>query len=1029
MKTPREKPRLSTLLTWLLVGALVAVTIPLGVLTTPAAAQAATALNTGNPFTNGDLINQGGLWRLAVPGLQALMIWDSSDQNYVGSWDPTTPYISGNAPEVAGKNYPHMAYQWAVDGDSWGVSDFHLILNPAFPGQKAWESTMNGIDLGCNPMNQELHCIQHTHETTASDLPMWATINLISMDYDPATGIYTGRFYIMANPSNTNEGTEGSISQAAASKVPFIITWQNSGWLKIKKSSGAPSITDNNACYRLAGAQFGIYGTMSDAKADTGRLDTLTTDASGTTPVSGNLVPGTCYIRELVAPQGYQLDDTITAVAIDAGQTLTYDAVDRPDGDTARGYVYKVDAETGAQQPQGAGSLAGAQFTIAYYDGYYNSAAAAAASGSPTRSWIQQTDARGMFSVGDAGSLVSGDALYRDSSGKTILPLGTYVTRETKASPGYLLPDKPTVFVTRVVADASSPGGTRLEGDSFGSAAQPGNAATVQREQVIRGDLEIAKICDASSEPVETGLAGIRFSLREQTSGKTYAITTNDAGFATTRALLPAGSDLVGALPYGTYLVHEEETSVPAGLHGVPDFTVKISKDKQLSQYILNDAQSKAAIKIVKTDATTGKTIAASAMTFQILDESGQVVSFTRHSPEVETVTQFTTNAHGVFTLPERLGWGTYYIHELEAPTGYLKSPDLIFSVTGDASFDAPLVIEFADQPQMARIAATKLDLQSQAPLTGAVYGVFATEDITTADGTLRAAQGDMVDIISIEGTTAPVPSGPLFCGDYELRELVAPEGYLLDTDSHPVKLTSDSAVTTVTAQTIVQDDYTKLRISKTDLVSGQELDGAQLMLSDASGSIVATWTTDAAPHEIDRLSPGDYQLRETAAPEGYLVSEEVTFTVQATGKIQKVVMKDDYTKLDISKQDATTGKELPGATLVVKDPAGEVIDQWVSTDTVHRIEHLSPGIYTLTETSAPEGYQIAQTVNFTVMATGEIQPVTMKDARIVAAPLPLPQTGDRLRVSGILIAMLIACSGAGMLAATQTQRRKEGLQ
>ncbi|MCL2332289.1 MAG: SpaA isopeptide-forming pilin-related protein [Actinomycetia bacterium] len=1014
-----EKSELRRAAAQLLTVVMVMITLPLGVLMTPVTAGAATALNTGNPFTNGDLLYNAGVcsWSLAVPALQVNMIHQGV--SFAGAWDPTVKTVGGNAPEIAGAI--SVAGEWASSTGSWGVSDFSMTLDASYQDQTAWTSTTKGINIGLNPFGLMLHCIQHTHETTESDLPVTASIQLYSMDYDASTGVYSGLFYVMAYPSVTSGGSPGAASQAAASKQLITITWQNSAWLKIQKSSGDTSITGGNDCYRLAGAQYGVYRSQADAKADTGRVATLTTDASGATPISGNLVPGACYVRELTAPPGYLRNDAVFAVALAAGQTATFKTVDQPCSDPVQAYAYKVDRETGAQEPQGSASLAGAQFTVDFYAGYYASAPSAQASGSPLRSWVFQTDARGVFSFWDTSSYTGGDPLYRNLDGKICLPLGTYVYYETQASPGYLLPADPTVFATRIVVDASSPGGARPDGDLFGSQTNVGDSTTVQREQVIRGDLEIAKICDASSAPVETGLAGIQFTLTEQTSALTYTITTNDAGFASTHALLADGSDLAGALPYGTYLVHEVESSVPAGLSPVPDFSTTIAKNGQLNQYILNDAQVKAAVQIKKIDATTGKAVTASAMSFEILDADGQVVSFTRHSPEVETVTRFSTNTHGVFTLPQQLPWGNYYVHELEAPDGYNKAPDQIFSVTADASFDAPLVVEVGNQPQMAQLAATKLDLVSQTPVADAVYGVYAADDIITADGTLRAARGALVDTISIENTTTPTQSKPLFCGAYELRELIAPEGYLLDPDPHQIELAPDRQVTIVQAAMTVEDDYTKLRISKTDLVSGAEIDGAELTLTGPNSSIVATWTTDGRPHEIDRLEPGDYVLSESCAPDGYLTSEEVTFTVRANSEIQTVVMKDDYTKLDISKQAATTGKELPGATLLVKDGAGNMIDQWISTDRVHRIEHLRPGVYSLTETIAPRGYQVAQTITFSVLATGEVQRVAMKDE----LKDPLPSTGDFLSVSEALLAVLIICVGSGMLITTLIQRRR----
>ena len=125
----------------------------------------------------------------------------------------------------------------------------------------------------------------------------------------------------------------------------------------------------------------------------------------------------------------------------------------------------------------------------------------------------------------------------------------------------------------------------------------------------------------------------------------------------------------------------------------------------------------------------------------------------------------------------------------------------------------------------------------------------------------------------------------------------------------------------------------------------------------------------------------GEYTLREVTAPDGYLRAEDVKFTVKETSEIQKVVMKDDYTKVKVSKQDITNSKELPGAKLTIFDKDGKEVESWVSEEKPHYIEKLPTGEYTLREVTAPDGYEVAEDVKFKVEKTGEIQHVVMKDA------------------------------------------------
>lgn len=175
-----------------------------------------------------------------------------------------------------------------------------------------------------------------------------------------------------------------------------------------------------------------------------------------------------------------------------------------------------------------------------------------------------------------------------------------------------------------------------------------------------------------------------------------------------------------------------------------------------------------------------------------------------------------------------------------------------------------------------------------------------------------------------------------------------------------------------------------KVVISKQDVTTKAELPGASLQIINASGTVVDSWKSTATPHTVS-LNPGTYTLKETIAPEGYdLSTETIKFTVTNKGITSKVVMyntpkKKEVTKVSISKQDVTTKEELPGATLVLKDESGSEIAKWVSESTPHIITDLKPGTYTLTETIAPEGYELSsETVKFDVNENGEATPVVM---------------------------------------------------
>jgi uncharacterized surface anchored protein len=187
-------------------------------------------------------------------------------------------------------------------------------------------------------------------------------------------------------------------------------------------------------------------------------------------------------------------------------------------------------------------------------------------------------------------------------------------------------------------------------------------------------------------------------------------------------------------------------------------------------------------------------------------------------------------------------------------------------------------------------------------------------------------------------------------------------------------------------------DDTTKVKISKQDITNSKELAGATIQIIDKNGNIVDEWISATEPHLIEGvLVAGEkYTLHETVAPNGYVIANDVEFTVSENGTVDIVVMQDDTTKVQISKRDITNDKELAGATLQIIDESGNVIDEWVSTDEAHFIEGklIAGKEYTLRETIAPDGYEIANEIKFTVNEDGSVNEVVMYDELT-----PVPET------------------------------------
>ena len=215
--------------------------------------------------------------------------------------------------------------------------------------------------------------------------------------------------------------------------------------------------------------------------------------------------------------------------------------------------------------------------------------------------------------------------------------------------------------------------------------------------------------------------------------------------------------------------------------------------------------------------------------------------------------------------------------------------------------------------------------------------------------------------------------------GIYTLTETIAPEGYLLSQETITVEVTDTAAVTTA----VMKNSWTNVSFSKQDITTGEELPGATLQVIDKNGKVLEEWVSSNTPHTIDTLPAGDYILREEIAPDGYLAAEDVEFAVTDNGVSQKVVMKDDYTKIEVVKLDDVTSERIEGALLVVLDQDGNALDEWTSNAEAHRIDRLAPGKYILRELLAPEGHLDTTDIEFTVEATADIQLIEMVDTPI----------------------------------------------
>ena len=324
----------------------------------------------------------------------------------------------------------------------------------------------------------------------------------------------------------------------------------------------------------------------------------------------------------------------------------------------------------------------------------------------------------------------------------------------------------------------------------------------------------------------------------------------------------------------------------------------------------------------MKRDAQTGNAVPRAGFTFQLLNGDREPISQTSWHPAHTVMNTFATDETGTVTLPESLNPGTYYIRETSAKEPYLVDEDLEITIPADMNLTPVAVASFYDDAATGSIEIVKNDAVGGRALAGAVFDIRAVGDIVRPDGSIAALDGETVATITTdERGFACANHLSLGCGTatYEVIEVQAPEGYLLDQSVHTVELSYAGQETPVIdAHLDVSNDYTKIDISKVDLTGKQEVDGARLSLHGADGTEIDAWTSSDKPHRIEHLFPGTYTLREVMPPRTYDLAEDMTFEIKATGEVQTVAMKDAPIEIEAK---STSGKRSPALSVRVSSP------------------------------------------------------------------------------------------------------------
>lgn len=443
---------------------------------------------------------------------------------------------------------------------------------------------------------------------------------------------------------NDENGTNWQGTFTKRQDVVYSI-WNPLGKLQIKKTSANTSITDNNSCYSLANAVYGVYKSESDAKNDKNRVSSLKTNENGWSNTI-ELNADTYYLKEVTPPKGYALSSAVNKITVTAGKTTQYgtnnELKDYPQSDPVGILLGKIDRETNKNKPQGSASLANAEFTIKYYKGLYDSDPAKSGQ-VPARSWVLKTNSNG-FAYLDSKYKVSGDDFYYNGSNAPTIPVGTITIQETKAPTGYFINNE--VFVRKITTSGHA--------ENVNTYNQP-----EVLEKVIK--FNIKKVQAGTSTPISGAV--FRHTLP---NGSTEDLETNGSGEITITGLASGTHKIKEIKSPDGYQLNPNEVvfNVASGTgritftSGTNSLVTQGTKDSGDGYATFGDKVNPFNLKITKTN-EHGKVLKGAEFTLYSDEKCEKVVD-----------TQ-TSDEKGLLTFKNLDVEKTYYFKETKAPQGY----------------------------------------------------------------------------------------------------------------------------------------------------------------------------------------------------------------------------------------------------------------------------------------------------------------------------------------------------------------------
>lgn len=738
------------------------------------------------------------------------------------------------------------------------------------------------------------------------------------------------------------------------------------GRLTIRKEGEVVKGFDKDFTYEeasLAGAVFEVYASEDIYTADhqtdeNGNryleyakdtlVATVTTDETGSAVIE-NLPLGKYRVEEKKAPEGYTWNAKGEKV------TFTYAGQDTPVVDEEVTFtnerqkvsitVEKQDAETGSV-------VAGAVF------GLYN---------------------KNEIKSGD-NVIVKADTLLQeitsDEKGQAHftldLPLGTYYVKEISAPDGFVSSDEVLEF-----------------------------DATYQGQDIQTIKLKSVK----KNQPTTIEVTKSDLTTGVELNGASLSVLDKDGNVIDSWTSVKDEPHVIKYLTVGkTYILRE--SLAPHGYLKTTDVKFTIEDTAEVQKVEMKDDVPKALLivnkkgefldKITLLDNVKGIvehlfeyiTGSLTDVTFEIY-AAEDIKAADGVSPDYyakdELVATVTTDANGVAEVSD-LPVGKYYVKEVGTAYGYVLDEEPRYVDLSYRDQDTPVVVydeDWQNNRQKVKVNVLKKEKDTDRVLKGGIFGLYTRNDILSASGKVLMEADTLIELktTDADGKISFIADLPID-GTYYVKELYAPDGFVTTGEEQEFVFEyQGDKEAEVSYEFVFEDEPTTVELSKTDLTTGEELPGARLQLTDENGAVVEEWTSTKEPHIIKELVVGkSYTLTETKPADGYATAESITFTVENTVEIQKQVMEDDVTKVEISKTDITGDTEIEGAKLTITDENGNIVETWTSGKEPHYIEKLPIGKYTLKEEQAPNGYVVSEEITFEVADTAEIQKVAMKD-------------------------------------------------